>query len=432
MSADSTSAQASRPASIPTWGWWTISLILLLSFVQFWVSTMPVRFACSDDTSSQAAIDERLSDSQLIEYARDQGRFFFATPVFQQAARAPYALHRPWLFSLCRTTALFLQISLAAILAARLLGNATCGAWLALFLTATLHLPLTFYPILSFPNLWIGGSAVLGALLCQHAHVHNPKFWTGCLASALYLTACLMQDYFVVFLPAFVALSLLGPHRKLSGLARINTGPLVVAAAYAIVYAGFVRLHPSIYDGTRLSTNVVTAAKVLFRQMMGIAPGFELLVNRPPPGTTGPLFRSAGEIRATLAQTPLLGLVLGCLQAISLTWVSARSLHHPAPAARHWPWLVALAILLNAPIAFSVKYQTFIFHREYPYVYAFYSSVCLGFAFIGLWIWSGRWSDSPGRRLSLVGLHGCVMLTLCISAQASNHRVLEILLKSFN
>jgi hypothetical protein len=241
-----------------------------------------------------------------------------------------------------------------------------------------------------------------------------------------------MQDFFVLFLPAFVALSLLNPRRGWLGLARANLGPLLVAVAYVATYGIFAREFPTAYEGTHFSADFIAAGKILLRQMVGITPGFELLVNRPPAETAGPLFRSLPEIGRTLGDVPRPALLLGLGQALGLTWVLGRCLRHTSPVARYWPWLVAFAVALNLPVAFSEKYQVFIFHREYPYVYGFYSFLCLALAVISAVAWLGQRPCGPAGRRLLLGVIGGVSVVLCISAQASNHRILQLLLQRFN
>ncbi len=419
-----------RPVPTPTWI--AIGAILLLGFLHFWVRTMPVRFATTDDLAFQAEADRGHGADYMTEAAHTQARFYYATPIFHRALLALYEVPSPWLFSLWRAAGFYLQIGLAAWLVARVLGHAVHGAAVALLLTGVLHLPPTFYLVLSYPFNWIGGSALLAALLCHHAYLQQRRLWPGIMAAGLYLLACLMHELFVLFLPTFVALSLHSSRGGWRGLIRANLGPAVVAGSYLLVYFAFAREYPTSYEGTRLSADFTAAGKILVRQMAGITPGFELLVNRPPAGTPGPLLRPLAEIGLTLRQLPMTDLWLGLGQALVLTWVLARCLRHASPGARHWPWLLAWAVVLNLPVAFSEKYQTFIFHREYPYAYGFYSYLCAGMAGVGAVAWLGGRPTTPGERRVWVGAFAAAAVIFCVSAQASNHRILHLLLQRFN
>jgi len=106
--------------------------------------------------------------------------------------------------------------------------------------------------------------------------------------------------------------------------------------------------------------------------------------------------------------------------------------HAAAAGAKLWPWALAFACLANLPIALSVKYQVFILHREFPYGYA-----CLSFYFRrdrgggGPGLAGPRFARGGARRLLQAAVGGAALVS-CISALASNHRVLQILLEKYN
>jgi hypothetical protein len=90
--------------------------------------------------------------------------------------------------------------------------------------------------------------------------------------------------------------------------------------------------------------------------------------------------------------------------------------------------LLVAAIGLNLPIAFAEKYQVFIYHRQFPYEYAFHASCLLAGAIVVL---IGAWPASRRRRWVVVGA-GIAAGAACFSAQASNRHVLAELHRAFN
>jgi hypothetical protein len=422
---------AAPTAKMPRVAWIALGLLTLLCFVHFWWETTPVRLANPDDVAFQAASHGDRA-AYLDNNGHSQGRFYFLLPLFRYVFFRPCDVTQPWAFSLIRAVAFFTQVGLAAWLAARVMQSAIFGVTLVLFLVGTLHIPPTFFLLLSFPPSWLGFSALLGALLCHCEYVRQPRLLTGLLTAILYLLATLMHEIFVIYLPLFFAVSLL---RERCGWRRPlhdNIGPIAVAVSYVAVYLLFATRFPSSYDGTRFSANFTAAGQVVFRQMTGIIPGFELVVNRPSAETAGPLFRDAAEITSTMAGVTWPGVLLAIGTALGLTYAFSHCLRASLPRARYWPWALGFACLANVPIAFSAKYQVFIFHREYPYAYAYYSFFFLGVAIIGALVCLGRRvPEGTGRRL-VIGLFGLVAIALCYSAVASNHRVLQILQHRYN
>jgi hypothetical protein len=410
-----------------------IGLLLLLAggFLTFWFQTIPVRLATSDDVLFQQVAREGHAAEYLADIARQQGRFLYCTPIYRFALFFPYLVQAPWLFSLLRTAAFYMQIALAATLAARVMRSTAFGALVALLLAGTLHIPDTFFLLLSFPPAWIGFAALLGALHCHLTFVRQPGLLSGLLAGVFYLLAALMHDVFIVFLPLFFVLSCLQGKPQVLRLLRQNLIPLAVALAYVAVYRGFAREFPSSYEGTQFSLDVPLAAKVLLRQLVGIVPGFELVVHRVPADTTGPLFRPLADIGQTLGALPAPCWLLALGFSAMAAWLCGLCLRAPRPQA--WPWLLALgfACLANLPIALSVKYQVFILHREFPYGYA-----CLSFYFavvatVGALLWFAGFLPEAGRRRLPLACGG-VTLACCVSALASNQRILQILLAKYN
>lgn len=421
------------PAPLPRAAWTCVLLLLAASFLSFWFQTTPVRLATSDDVLFQKIARQGYAAEYLATIAREQGRFLYCTPLYRFALFSPYTVTTPWVFGLLRTVACYAQITLAATLAARVMQSAPFGALVALLLASLLHLPDTFFLVLSFPPAWIGFSALLGALHSHLSYLRRPGIVSGLLTGILYLLAALMHDVFVVFLPLFAVMSWLQEKPRMWRTLGQTVLPVAVALTYLLVHRGFAREFPSAYEGTQFSLDPVVAAKVLLRQMIGIIPGFELVVHRLPAGTTGPLFRSLPAIAQTVGALPGRYWLLALGTAGVITWLYWECLRSPMPRTRLWPWALSIACLANLPIAFSVKYQVFILHREFPYGYACLSFYFAGVAAAAALVWLGRCLPEGGRARCLLSFaFGGTALALGLSALASNHRILQILLEKYN
>lgn len=408
--------------------WIGICLLFAIGFVLFWVRTTPVRLANSDDVDFQKITSSGIAEKWITENALTQGRFYQATPVFVSVLTAPYKIVQPWAFSFLRTAAFFGQVGLAAWLLARVTGNPAWGATLALTILCTLHIPLTYYLLLSYPFDWLGFCAVLAALHFHYSHLARPRLGTGVLTGVCFLTGCLMHEIFVLFLPLFAALTWLRGDRR---WIRANLAPLTVAFAYAFVYLLFARLHPTTYQGTQFSFNLVAAFQVVVRQIVGNVPGFELIVGRLY-GDAVPLLRSGEEVIHTLLAVPRLDLLVGLVEASAATGLLLHAVRQPPVLVRGWPWAAGFAVFLNLPLAFSAKYHVFILCREFPYAYVFYSFFFMVLAFLSLVVWVAQLPVVRNHGRILGGLAGSMILAASISAAASNHRVLQILTQRFN
>lgn len=421
-----------RPSSLVRPAWIGLLVVLAWSFLHFWVQSTPVRLATTDDVRFQQIASRGGGAAYTTDIAGNEGRFLYATPIYRFALFGPYQLSDPWCFSLLRAAGFYVQLGLAAWLAARVLQSAAFGALVALLLAGTLHIPDTFFLLLSFPPSWLGFSALLGALHCHLTHARQRSWASGLLTGVLYLLAALMHDVFIIFLPLFVALSLLQGRPRWLDLPRLNLIPGIVALAYVAVHRGFAREFPSAYEGTQLSLNFVVAAKVLLRQLVGIVPGFELLVQRLPANTAGPLFRETPAVFQTLGALSWSHWLLAFATAGALTVVFRQCLREPSLRPGLWPWALAFACLPNLPIAFSVKYQVFILHREYPYGYAYLSFYFLVVALAAALLWLGRCLPAGRAPLALTVAFAGTSLAMCLSALAANQRVLQVLLEKYN
>lgn len=427
-----TPAPVDQAGALGQRAWVALAIIFALGFVHFWVRTTPVRLANPDDAVIQDIADTNRLELFARGNALDQARFHFATPLWGYTLTAPYKVHSPAAFSLLRALAWFAQFGLAGWLVARATRNPAWGAAVAFGLMSLLHIPPTFYAVLSYPPFWVGFCGVLAALHCHLSYLRRPGLLPGLLTGAFFLLGYLMNEVFVLFLPAFFALSWLQPLPARTGRLRANLAPLTVVLAYVGVYLFFSRQFSSNYEGTQFSPDLKSAAQVVARQMLGILPGFELVFNRIAPGEIGPHLRDAGQIRQTLSLTPWPDVLLGLTEGLALTGLLARCARETGAVVRHWPWILVFAAGLNLPIAFSLKYQVFIFHRSFPYVYAFYSYFFLGLAGVAATAWLGQRLENYSLRPWFLGALGVVTVTLCLSAMASNHRVLQILLQKYN
>jgi hypothetical protein len=422
----------SAPA-LPRRAWLAFATVCALAFLHFWISTMPVRFSNNDDLVFQKLADEDTTHVFMVDNAASQARFYFCTPLFGVALSGLYEISTPWLFSFLRTAAIFAQIGLAGWLLARVTAVPALGAALGLMILATHHVPLTYYPVLSYPFDWLGCIAALGALHFHLSYVRKPAALAGCGAAVLFLIACLMHEIFVLFFPLFMAVSWLQPGGNWAIKLRATLGPVVVAAAYVSVHALFSRQFPSTYDGTQFSFNPIPAGQVVIRQLIGIVPGFELVVHRlSERNTTGPLFREIPAILETLRNLRPWDYVLGLLEAITLSALLLHAARTIPPLMRLWPWGLALAAWFNVPIAFSVKYQVFILHREFPYAYAFYSFFFLCLAILGATTQGLHWAAGRLEPRVLAGIVGLGAALVCLSALASNQRVFQVLVEKYN
>lgn len=416
---------------LPRPAWIALLLVLAWSFGHFWIQTMPVRVATGDDVRFQKIATQGTGEAYTTDIAGNEGRFIYGTPVYRFVLFSLYEVGNPWVFSLLRAIAFYVQVGLAAWLAARVTQSTAFGALLALLIVGTLHIPDTFFQLLSFPPIWLGFAALLGALHAHLSYLHRRQWASGLLAGVLYLLALLMHDVFVVFLPLFLALGWLRERPRWRDLPRQHLIPLAVAVAYVAVHRGFAREFPSAYEGTQFSLNFPVAAKVLLRQLIGVTPGFELLVQRLPEMTAGPLFREPAAVVQTIRALPwphwLLALVTAGTSAL-MFWHCRRT---PALRTGLWPWALGFAGLANLPIAFSVKYQVFILHREYPYGYAYLSFYFLCVAAIGALVWLGRHLPPGIPSRVLAAAFGGGVFALGVSALASNQRILQILVEKY-
>jgi hypothetical protein len=402
--------------------WMFFVVLMAASFLHFWVRTAPVRFANPDDLAFQRVVNAGSAESYMVSNAISQGRFYFATPLYHYLLLSPYSLEAPWAFGVFRAGLFFLQAGLLGCLAGRLLRNGFLGAAVTLLVVSSLHLPSTFFPVLSYPAMGLGFSALLGALHCHLSYVRSHRHWLGACAAILFLFSCLSLELFVVLLPLFLAISLDTGGRSHGSMLRENMGVLIAAAAYFVVYFGFAWKFPSTYSGTHLSFDPVAGLGVLLRQVVGVVPGFELAVNRLPAGSNGDLFRPMAEIAMALGHTPPMDFVLGTAQAVAIVWLVVLGTQSRVVPARYWVSLVGFAFVVNLPIAVSAKYQNFIFHRQYPYIYGFYSFCLLSWALVALVAWcAGR--SGRIRQWSLA-IFGIAVLSFCLTAKSSNHHVL--------
>ena len=148
--------------------WVALAIIFALGFVHFWVRTTPVRLANPDDAVIQDIADTNRLELFARGNALDQARFHFATPLWGYTLTAPYKVHSPAAFSLLRALAWFAPFGLAGWLVARATRNPAWGAAVAFGLMSLLHIPPTFYAVLSYPPFWVGFCGVLAALRLDH------------------------------------------------------------------------------------------------------------------------------------------------------------------------------------------------------------------------------------------------------------------------
>ena len=203
--------------------------------------------------------------------------------------------------------------------------------------------------------------------------------------------------------------------------------------SYAFVYVLFSRLHPSGYAGTQLSLNVIEAVNTLVRQTLSIVPGFELIVHRTYPLSTGSWHKSIAELRAAATATPAGDCLLAVLQTFTLVQL-ARRLPAPDRYLRYLLPAAALCIFIpNLLISLTARYQVWAYHRQLPYIYGFYAY--LAFVVTALtcyWLVSPRMSGTGWKPRLWSTLSVAVCLAVLLSAKISNNTNLLLLRTWFN
>lgn len=396
--------------------WLLFSLTMLISFVAFSRAIAPLTSTNVDDLALRKALATNQQATHWMDNARTEGRFYFATPVFQYLAVFPYRLDRTS-FALLRAALLFAQAGLGGTLIGRLLHNSVLGAAIALAIVAGLHVPPTFFPVLSYPVMGFGFVALLLALHAHLSYLRDGRLVYAITAPVLFGISCLCQEMFVVFTPLFLLLGHQSERGGWTKVIRMSLPVLGVAVAYVGIYAAFAWAFPSQYDGTRISLDVHRAVAVLLRQSVGVFPSFELVMNRE---STGSLLRSAAAISVLAGRTPVAEYALGALQSITAAWMIFHASLRCDIQHRYWILPLILAFLVNVPIAFSERYQVFIYHHQFPYVYAFYSFCLLMTATVVLFAMVARQG-----RLARSLIFSAVAVA-CVSAKVSNHHVFAV------
>jgi hypothetical protein len=384
-----------------------------------------VRFSNTDDVAFETAARSGRAEQYLINNAESQARFYFATPVYRHLLLSPYCIESPLVFSGVRGVLFYVQAGLLGWLAARLWGNAPLGAAVSFLIVSTLHIPATFFPVLSYFAMSAGFVALLIALHSYLSWLRRGSPFAAVLAAVSLLFSCLSLELFALFLPAFAFLAWTERGQKWSSAVAALLAPAVVVVLFLATYAAFAREFRSSYPGTQITFDPAAAAGILFRQLVGVIPGFEMVVHRLPEGHSGPLFRPLAEILADISMGGE-ELCIGLAHGILTVWlIRAAWRKRSRPIASDWPALIILGMLANLPLLFSVKYQTFIFQRQFPYIYAFYSFCLFAWAFAAIMVWLADYT--PRLRRVLASAVSISIIALCVSAQLSNARTLAAL-----
>ncbi len=422
-----TSPAAVLRTALPVWLLWLLWVSVVGSAVLLIHASQPVRFASVDDVASDHLVRTGRLESHSITSAPIQGRFYLAAPCHLWPYRI-YEVDSPLHFSTIRAALLLAQMGLTAWLCGRVAQNPAVG-WLTMLLeTATLHLPATFFAALSYPTMAIGFCSLLASLHLHLLFLRRGSPIAALSCAVLFLHACLYLEVFVVYLPLYFFLSWQNGRKSASSMLRSVAGLLAATLAYLSAYAFFVSLYPSTYGGTRFSANVGEFLDALVRLTFGVTPGLELIVHRTHPAGGGPLLKTGMEIAGLFTATPFWHYALAALQCVTFGSLLLRT----RLAGRTALWFVAVAIacafLPNLPVAVTERYQIWIHHREYPYIYSFYSYCALAagaaFALPGV-VFHPRLSVK-GRKIcaTIIGLGVCVLF---VSAKASNSHTLALL-----
>jgi hypothetical protein len=409
-------------------GWLLGLLVLVLAatLAVFVHDTQSVRHGNVDDVANDHLVRTGGLEAHTTAAAEIQGRFYLTTPLHLWPYRL-YEIDSPLLFSAARGVLFFAQIGLAGWLCARLARSAAVGGLAVLGGVAALHLPATFFAVLSYPTMAVGFCSLLASLHLHLSHLRRPSPVAALLSGLLLLHACLYLEVFVVYLPLYPALSWQHGYSTVRTSLRSAAAPLAAVVGYLAVYACFTRLHPADYGGTRLGLDPGASLNALARLSFSVIPGCELLVHRTHPAGGGDLLKSGGEVLAALAGTPLWRYGLAVISGLTfgaLLWHAARAVPRSsglAPAV-----LAGAAVFLpNVPVSITERYQVWVYHREYPYIYSFYS-YCALVALAALLL--PRLVAPPGRaaraRVVVLALLGSGVFA---SAQASNRVTLGLL-----
>lgn len=413
--------------ALPKWLSTLLWINVLWAFVVFTSTTASVRFGCVDDVTNDELVKSGRLAEVMIGASAAQGRFYHAVPCHLWPYRL-YHVDSPAVFSTVRALLFFAEIGLAGWLCGRIAHSATVG-WLAvLFGLGALHLPTTFFAVLSYPTMAIGFSSLLASLHFHLNHLRRGSAASAVCSAVLFLHACFYLEIFVLYLPLFLALSWHAGHRSPRRLLRSALGAVVTAIAYLAVYRLFTQLHPSSYGGTRVAVNVPTALNALFRLTASVIPGFELLVHRTFPSGGGSLFKTMAEIREAFADAPFSHYLLALLQGTALAGLMK---HAIAVAGRTRLTLMvagACVLLPNLPVCLTERYQVWAYHREFPYIYSFYGYCALAglLAFVVNGIAAKTRAAIPSTRVAAAAVFAAGLGAL-VSAKASNAHTLKLL-----
>ncbi len=396
----------------------------VLTFVAFVHQTTPVRVAHFDDTNANQLIQRDEMVGAMVPGAQLQGRFYLAAP----GHFWPYDIYRidsPVAFATLRAALFFAEIGLLGWLCSRVSRNAALGWMVALFGIAALHLPPTFFAVLSYPTMAVGFISLLAGLHFHLSYLRRGSAISALFSGLLFLHAGFFLDLFMVFLPVFFALSWHEGRRSFRSLARSATAPITAAVAYVAAYALFAVIHPSTYAGTTWSLDPAATATSLLRQTLSVIPGYELFAHRTHPAGSGPWLKSAAEIRDVFATTPIWAWGLALLQGVSLWSLVVHAPRGRTVSFRVMAVALACALLANLPMSLTERYQIWAYRREFPYIYSFYTYCALVafFAFAAQRLLARSTKTRPAFSIAFAVLG----LALFSSAAASNAHTLNLL-----
>ncbi len=396
----------------------------VLTFVAFVHQTAPVRLAHFDDANANQLIHRDEMVGAMVPTAQLQGRFYLAAPGHFWPYEI-YRIHSPLAFATLRAALFFAEIGLLGWLCGRVARNAALGWMVALLAGAALHLPPTFFAVLSYPTMAVGFISLLAGLHFYLSYLRRGSALCALFSGLLLLHAGFFLDLFMVFLPVFFALSWHEGRRSLRSLARSATAPVTAAVAYLAAYGLFAMVHPSTYAGTTWSLDPGAAATSLMRQTLSVIPGYELFAHRTYPAGAGPWLKSTSEIRAAFAATPRWAWGLALLQGLSLWALVVHAPRSRTVSLGVMAVALACALLANLPMSLTERYQIWAYHREFPYIYSFYAYCAL----IALFVFAAqRFLAHSARTRPAFSIALAVLgFVLFISAAASNAHTLALL-----
>jgi hypothetical protein len=393
-----------------------VAVWALVFVVHFSLETSAIRHANSDDVIYDAIAREHTVWSWGLTGAQEQGRFYW--PLALGVIAAFFSLDNNLLLACARVLLVLSNVAIVSLLVARLFRNDHLGIGVGIIQLLLLQVPLTFYGILSSPQVGIGfllTGVVLYWLLGQ-----NRSTGAALLTGSLALAACCLNECFVPVLLLSAAIGTVFSERR-----RMAAAVLLAIVLYLVAYLTFRYLHPTAYEGVQLSFSLAGWLRAATRYTLSTIPGVELLLNRHG-FHEGPLLKSSAEVWQIVRSTRVVSIAWILAGVVLLVRIWGRST--PATSARNHVAFLALLFAIGfcfvLPMIMTSKYQIWSSQRQYPYLYSLYFWY---FACAGL-VCALHVPRSVRRPLNAALV--VVLLLASVATWSSNHFVFRVLERS--